>query len=283
MITPQIKLLQQRDFGKKINTTFDFARQNFKPLLAALAFIAGPSALLSGVAQGVFQSNMLDLPRSMGMRENFTLYFSTGYLIVLVFSMLTSFLSFSVVVAYITLYEKGEYTITPAMVWQKIAENLVTGLTAAVVSFLLTILATLVLVLPGIYVAVCLQLFLFGIIREGLSATDALKRSYALVKTDWWATFGLLLVMSVVSAVLSFVFQIPLYIVTMLNTLGLSGELASLKPIMVFSSVLSIVGSTLVQGLIWISLGFQYFNLVEKVDRTGLWADVEQLGNPDHF
>ncbi|WP_332368767.1 hypothetical protein [Spirosoma telluris] len=56
-----IQLFQQRDFGDKINVTFQYITQNFRSLSLALLYIVGPVALLAGIASGVFQSNMLDL------------------------------------------------------------------------------------------------------------------------------------------------------------------------------------------------------------------------------
>lgn len=56
-----IDLFEQRDFGNKINATFQYVIQNMRSLGLALLYIVGPVALLAGIASGVMQSNMLHL------------------------------------------------------------------------------------------------------------------------------------------------------------------------------------------------------------------------------
>ena len=56
-----IQLFQQRDFGDKINVTFQYISQNFKSFGLSLLYIVGPVALVAGIASGIMQSRMFDM------------------------------------------------------------------------------------------------------------------------------------------------------------------------------------------------------------------------------
>ena len=280
--TPII-LLKQRDFGQKMNASFEFATQNFVPLVKALVFIAGPSALLSGIAQGMFQSRSLPLLQNRDIFSRFDIYLNVEYLFVAIFSLITYFLAYATVSSFIVLYEeKGlAKSIDPATVWNKILENISVSIGAQILSFVLILIGTVFFIIPGIYLGVCFQFFMIIAIREKVSITDSLKRSYKLIQGKWWSTFGLIIIMSVVSSFIAIVFQFPLMITTILNMLGLGKGITDSKVLMIAASVIAMVGSTVVQGIIWIAVAFQYYNLVERSEGSGLRADIETLGRSD--
>lgn len=278
-----IILLQQRDFGQKMNISFEFVIQNFGPLLKALAFIAGPSALLAGIAQGMFQSNLLSVVQSADVLGRLTPYVSLEYFFVAIFSLITYFLAYGTVSAFIVLYEisGSSQDLTPGVVWNKLTENIWTSIGAQILSFILILIGTLFFVIPGIYLGICFQFFMVIAIREKLSVTDVLFRSYKLINGKWWSTFGLIIIMSIVASIVALVFQLPLIVTTMLNALGLGKGIADSKVLMIASSAISTVGGTVVQGIIWVAITFQYYNLIERSEGSGLRAEIESLGNGD--
>ena len=139
-----IVLLQERDFGQKMNASFEFASKNFAPLLKSLLFIAGPAALLSGIANGIFQSRLLNVPAIANPLANFSRYFVLEYLFVIIFSVVTYFLAYATVSSFITVYEErgSSIDITPGTVWAKLTENISSSLGAMVLSFILTLIGT---------------------------------------------------------------------------------------------------------------------------------------------
>jgi hypothetical protein len=54
-------------------------------------------------------------------------------------------------------------------------------------------LATLALILPGVFVAVLLCLYPYALVLERAAVVDSLRRSARLVWGHWWLTFGLML------------------------------------------------------------------------------------------
>ena len=283
MNSKPIVLLQERDFGQKMNVSFEFVSKNFAPLLKALLFIAGPAALLAGIANGIFQSRLLNVPTLANPKLNFSQYFVLEYLFVIIFSVVTYFLAYATVSSFVTLYEErgSSVDITPGTVWTKLTENISSSLGALVISFILTLIGTLFFIIPGIYLGIALQFFMMITIREKLSAVDALKKSQKLIKDKWWSTFGLMMIMSMVAGVISIVFQLPVLITTIFSTLGLAKEWANMKAWMIIANAVSILGSSIVQALVWIALAFQYYNLVERQTGSGLLNEIESLGEGD--
>jgi hypothetical protein len=278
-----IVLTQERDFGQKMNASFEFVISNFVPLVKALLFIAGPAALLAGIAQGMFQSRSLGAmigPSPTGM---FTKYLAIEYIFVILFTTVAYFLGYATVSAFITLYEErgSSLDVTPGLVWQKLSANIWASLGAMLLSILLSMIGVLFLIIPGVYIGVALQFFMIITIREKLPAIDALKRSQRLIEGKWWSTFGLLMIMSIVAAVIAIVFQLPVFVTTIFSSLGIARDWANMSAFLIGGNIISIVGSTIVQGLVWVALAFQYYNLVERSEGSSLLAEIEALGSDD--
>ena len=54
-----IEFHRTRDFSRKLNATFEFVKQNFKPLGKSILFIAGPPVLLASLVSGSFVSEFM--------------------------------------------------------------------------------------------------------------------------------------------------------------------------------------------------------------------------------
>lgn len=283
MTTPPIILLEQRDFGQKINASFDFAIKNLKPLAKSIMFIAGPFALISGIAQGLFQSRMLSAGVQKNSLESLYQYLTLEYFFAMIFSLLALCLSYAVVCAYMVLYEeKGpESQITPGDVWKKILESLSVTVVSSILVGLAVMIGFIFLFIPGLYLAVCFQLYMMVVVREKLPAMESLKRSYKLVDGKWWSTFGLVLIMSFIAGIISIVFQFPALLATIFTALGLADGIANSPLVVIVASTISIVGTSLMNALVWISIGFQYYNLLERRDGSGLRTEIESLGSSE--
>lgn len=282
MTTEQpIVLLQQRDFGQKINASFDFAIKNLGPLAKSIMFIAGPPALLSGIAQGMYQSRLLTAGIQRNSMESLYQYLTLEYFLVVLLSSVTYFLCYAAVSSFMVLYEeKGLGSkIAPGDVWQKIVENLSVSITSSILALFAILIGLVFFIIPGIYLAVCFQLYLMVVIREKSSATDSLSRSRKLVDGKWWSTFGLVMIMSIIAGIISIVFQFPVLLATIFTTLGVGNGIAGSPVVLIIASIISIVGSNFVNGLVWIAVGFQYYNLVERRDGSGLRSEIESLGS----
>ena len=89
----RIEFYKVRDFGEVLTVTFDFVRENFKPLMKGWLYIAGPFALTSAVIS-IY---------SMDMSPSFSQFFSRWSLINLILGVLTYFLTYLVTLGYLHL------------------------------------------------------------------------------------------------------------------------------------------------------------------------------------
>jgi hypothetical protein len=73
----------------------------------------------------------------------------------------------------------------------------------SVLYFLGVIGATILLIIPGIWLSVAWSLGYPALLSEGIGPAAALGRSFRLIRRRWWATFAALLVMYLIIAVIS--------------------------------------------------------------------------------
>lgn len=282
---PAITLLQQRDFGQKINATFDFVIQNFKPLILAVLYIAGPPALIGGFFMGSYQSGILDIQKSIlkdgsdGIwNSSFTNTISSvGFLAI--FLGMASIAATLAVNAYMLEYEEGNRNITPEMVWNRLKGYILKSIGFTIVMFFVVIVATLFFILPGIYVGIVLSLMYIVMMRENLDLGDTFRRCFYLITDKWWSTFGLLIIMGLISGIIGYIFQIPTLIVTLSSILQIGDGMNDIWSTV--GGVIATVGSVLVRTLVVVAIAFQYYNLVERRDGSGILGAIDNIGKTE--
>ncbi len=283
---PPIHLLQQRDFGQKINATFEFVVQEFKPLMLALLYISGPPALIGGFFMGSYQSNIMGIQQSIlrGDADGgfpFSNLYEMGSSLFFLFIFLgaASLAATLVVNAYLLEYEEGNRNITPEIIWNRLKNYIGKGVGYSIVMVLLVILASLLFILPGIYVGVVLSLMYLVMMRENLDLGDTFRRCFYLIQDKWWSTFGLLFIMGIISSIIGYVFQIPTLIVTFSSIFQIGDGMNDIW--MTISGIISTIGSVLVRSLVLVAVAFQYYNLVERREGTGIIKAIDNIGKTD--
>ena len=276
-----IPLYQQRDFGEKINATFTYAGQQFRSLSLPLLFIAGPVSVLAGIASGIYQSNLLNIVRvdpgnPFAAFEN---VFSPTYLLMVVFSVLARVLVSLTVYAHLKVYNRNQGgPVSVGDVWQEVQATLVQSLGFSFVSFFLILVGCLFLIVPGIYAAIPLSLGLAVIVFEGIGLMEAISRCFTLIQNKWWSTLGLLVVMGLILGIAGLAFSLPAAVLTILKTMRVASEIPDFVTIV--TQTIAMVGGTLLSAVVALAVGFQYFNLVERHEGTGLLSSVDLIGTP---
>ena len=85
-----------------------------------------------------------------------------------------------------------------------------TALAAGLLMTLFTYLGLLVVIIPGIYLAVAYQLTIQLVCDQKLSASEAMKTSRKAITHQWWKVFGLGLLVALLTAVSALGLLIPL-------------------------------------------------------------------------
>jgi hypothetical protein len=262
----KIEFRKIRDFGELINTTFEFIKQNLKILFFSLLFIAGPGIILTGIAGGLYQGSM-----------SFNKYFLATAIIYFLLMFIT--LQFIIAVTYscLNLYiEKDSVDFSVNDVWERTKEDFLMILFTSIGTGFVTVFA-LLLIIPGVYLSVTLTIIFMVRMREKLPFFDSVSRCRKLISRNWWFTFALLLILSVIEYFFSFIFAIPQYIAMFIGFLhSTSGKPDLNSTVLILTSIISSV-SYLFYCIPIIGITFHYFSLVEKKEAVGLLQKLETI------
>jgi hypothetical protein len=272
----KIAFRQARDFGDILNATFAFIRQNFKKLSKVILFIGGPFILLSSIFSGLYNAHSLAMSSSSLGFEIF------GYMgLMLVSSWTGTVILFGVVTEYVLAYMDKEYhQFDVDEIWQATRKDLGAILLSGIAFAFLVGVGVLFCFLPGLYVAVPLSMLMILSLRERKSLGEAISRCFKLISGHWWPAFGLLIVASIISSVLSFVFYIPNYVLTFWTAFHRveSGAVSDMRLPFIVTSSLAFVAGYLFYTVPIVAICFQYFSLVEQKEATGLFEKIGQIG-----
>jgi hypothetical protein len=282
MQTNKIIFSQARDFSEKLNDTFSFLRQNFRNLSLSLIFIAGPFTLIGGIFMGLYQSRILSTLGGEGRNNPMGQFEAMGmeYFLGVLFSWIALTIVAIIVAEYIRLYNEDQ---TDNYQWQDVLPKLKSGFLSIFLFGLgyavIVMLASMLFLIPGIYMAGALSLLIYVKVYEEKSFFQAVSRCLDLIKGNWWATFGLMAILGVIQGMASFIFQLPAFIANIMGLQGIGTEMSDGNNIfLIAATVLSTTGTQLLYGISLVGLCFQYFNLVEEKDATGLLSRIDSIG-----
>ena len=149
----KFNLQQERDFGEKLNGSFTFVSQNFKPLLLLLIKGAVPLAIIAGIAQGVYTSGLFSAMDTIRNSNEITdvgvfslnwlsTVFAPVYLLSILFIFMTMVMTQCIVYGYMKIYnEKSGSVISETEVFEIVKRKFIIVLLADFVVAFITILA----------------------------------------------------------------------------------------------------------------------------------------------
>lgn len=283
-----IQLFQQRDFGNKINATFQYVTQNFRSLGLALLYIVGPVAIVAGIASGVMQSNMLKLmgdstraqsDNPMAALQILSQFTSPTFWLAMLFSLLANVAVILTTYGHMKVYERTKGNAIPvADVWVEVQPAVGRVIVISLLVSIITGVATVFLIIPGIYVGVVLSLALAVTTFEGTDFGRTWDRCFKLIRDKWWSTLGLIVVMAIIVGIVGLLFAIPTGIVAFFIGAKMLPDVSTVW--LVIGNVIALVGRTLLNAVLYLAIGFQYTNLVERQEGRGLNSAIDSIGAP---
>ncbi len=285
----RIILQKQRDFSEKISATFDFLRQNFKPLFGALILIGGPIILIISIAVAYLALDISGLGLAPGgdvLNQMISLYSTvaiSGLASWFIYIIVTT-ITFSYIKIYLT--QPASTIITTDMVWQKSKKYILPIFFSSFIVALVVGFGTIFFIIPGIALAIYLTVINPLIIIEDLSFGEAFSKSIKMITDNFWSTFGFLFVTGLISWLIGFAFSIPNALLSGIHSFNSiqSGEVNSIDSTSVFgisfliTGVIANIGSYLLSVIPNVAVGIQYFNLKEEKESTGLIDQIAQMG-----
>ena len=271
-----------RDFGSVMNHSFDFIKAENRRLGKALLIYVLPFFILTGILVMLVQTSMVqDLGN--GIKPGATIFQSFSWERI-GFSYLLQLLNFTVlstvIFSFINLYLKknGEFEVAELK-----GSILKTGgklLTANIVVGLIVAVASMFLLIPGIYLGVVFSLVVPVIVFEDAKLGQALSRSFEIIKGNWWKTFGILFIGGVIIYILSIILSIPLIISTAAKSFHAVSSHTQpqifTQGYLIASTIISMI-QTFAWSLVIIFISIQYFSLVEEKERPTLQAKIDKL------
>ncbi|MBL4744831.1 MAG: hypothetical protein JKY08_00540 [Flavobacteriaceae bacterium] len=288
----QINFKEERDLGEIISDTFRFIRENWKSFFSFIGKILGPVLLIAAGLMVFLYISFADSYKKilLGVDAGDATGFSTfenvigyGFLLVVVWlviyvllSMVSLFYIKSFIAHGVADFEEVKAN-TYANFWKFI------GL--ALLMILMISVSYVFFFIPAFYMAVVLSLGMSIMAFEGKSVGGTISHCFSLIKSNWWNTFGVLIVLTMLVSILQMVFSIPQMMYQLIASgVFLDGgdptDITNLldDPINIVLNVISYIGQFLFYSVSFIASAFIYFDLNEKKYGTGTNERIDNLG-----
>ena len=281
-----IELFQQRDFGNKINATFQYVTQNFRSLGMALLYIVGPVALVTSIATGIMQSNMFKLMGDIANTDDqnplaafqlISQFLSPTFWIVVLFGVLSNVAVILTTYAHMKVYERTKGgPISVNDVWAEVQPMIGRALIITILNSIIIGVGFMFFFIPGLYMAVVLSLSLAVTAFEGTDFGPTWSRCFQLIRDKWWSTFGLIFVVGLIVAIVGLIFAIPTAVIAFFTGAKMVPDVPVVW--LMLGNVVNIVGRTLLNVVLYTAIGFQYTNLVERQEGRGMLSAIDSIG-----
>ncbi|MEJ7829689.1 MAG: hypothetical protein WKF91_15875 [Segetibacter sp.] len=289
MAEQKIELRKIRDLSENLNDTFGFIRQNFKPLVTSFLIIAGIFMLANSILNGIYQGGVMggafkDFMRGYedGVRGNRNTtrspfwMFNETYFVVVVLAWINFIAMSAVITCYMKLYDRlQKQAPTIQEVWDEFKKYFLKVLLYSVPIALLTAAGFAFCLIPGIYLAVVFVPFSIAVIVEDETFGGAWNRCFALIKDNFWNSFGTYLLVYIIysfsAGIISGVFALLTGLASYFTTKDISTTIGIATSVLnIFSFVFYIV--------FYVSVVLHYFNLAERQYGTGVLQRLNTLG-----
>ncbi len=277
----RINLSVERSFSEVITATFNFLKQEIRPFLAGFAVLVLPIIVLIVLAfNGVLTSSLFLSEEEMMVNPALIASMYMNMMWVGLLSGLLSFWSELFVLAYLRVYRNhylagNQEMITLKEVWQMMLDKLLMFWGWSIIFGLIIFVGLMFCIIPGIYFGIALIFGTYYVVMKDVSVGDAFSASWNLIKGNWWMTFGLVVVLGLLIAVVSFIFELPSFILGVGT--GISGELPNTY-LLIAVVLFAYIGKFLLNMVLYLGLGMQFFSLREREEHTTLLGKIENMG-----
>jgi hypothetical protein len=200
---PQLRPLS---VGEVLDASFKIVRQSFSTLAACVLVVALPLNIVNTLITASTSDNAfnLDSNTSTGTGRDFSSGTTelAGFLLTTTLSIVLMTIATAACFRAVSGVYLGEApTVGGSLAFA--ASRLLPVIGLSVLYFLGLIPAFVALIIPFVWLSVAWSVSFPALLSEGIGPVAALRRSFRLVKGRWWPTFGALLVMYLLVAVIS--------------------------------------------------------------------------------
>lgn len=293
--TNYVEFKKTRDLGAIITDTFKFIRENWKGYFTAVLKISGPFILVGAFIMvffmTTFSETMADLqnvsqggdPSAVfGIMGSMFGWIGLLALVGMIVYVLVSITSLYYIKSYINNNGTANFSEVKTNTYKNIWKFLGLGILMMIMIFFGAIFCYI----PGIYLAIVFSLATSIMVFEDKSIGDTISHCFTLIKTQWWNTFGVLIVVGILVSILGMVFTIPAMIYQMFEMGTLVGgddptEIFNIfsNPVYIVLNMISYIGKYVLSSITLISSVFIYYDLNEQKNMTGTIETIDSLGS----
>lgn len=280
-----IEFKKQRGLGEILSITFKFLRENYKDAGKIFLKLVGPAFILLIAAVTYYAWSTVGI--SFISNEGFNIsefMISAGLMLLAYLFYVTSMTGtvYHIILSYIN--NRGE--IISSEVTTGMKQDFAKILMVTVISWILVFAGTMLVLIPGIYVAVPVSLATALLVFRRNSVMDSITDSFQLIKDNWWNTFASLFCIGLIVYLISLVFQLPAIFYFMFKAFVSASEgsaATSVEDMFGIGYIIINIFTSIIQYLVYsitpIGIAFVYFNLNEKQNYTGTYESIQNLGN----
>ncbi len=310
----KLEFFRKRSFLDKFGATFQFLNENAWPFLKAQLVITAPVLIIISVLMNEVSGGLMALISGVqNLKANDIIdllgLYGLSLLSILVTTALIPTVTYGYMIQYQVLKPK-EITISKVMegfsgkFFNILGFYFLTSLAVVAFGFLIGFTSSVSTDLIGKWVLVffflgCTVLLVLTIVLmlgapsiafEKGNPIDAFGRVFTLAKSKWLSTFGLVICVGIIGLIISFVFATPRAITFGIEAylspnakseLEVMDEALVNTPLSILFSCLESFGTICLYSLIYIALGFQYFNLVERRESKGLISEIDGINTEE--
>lgn len=286
----KFNLEKTREFGELISDTFNFAKifrnELWQVFLKFVIPFLVPVLLLSFYTQYSATSSLNFDPSDPSSIENFfTESFSSGLVLANIATIVLSIILFivlelSILGAIKSYKETGSFSMEN--ISAQIKSNFGNALGLSILVGLILIVGFIACFLPGIYFAVVFAVALPVLVFKEIGVGEVINECFRLIKDNWWATFGVVLVFGIIISIIGLVFTIPTAIYMWLSGLvdtDFSSFSSTDKIILASITTISTFLQYLLNVLAIILSALIYFNLNEQKYGEADLDEINQIGD----
>jgi hypothetical protein len=302
----KIEYYRQRTFSEKLNATFDFIRENWKPLLKYTFYLIMPVCLIQTFAMNSLISGYLGfLARSMtgsGDPIPFSFLVNYGAVIIcslagaaiisgMVYSMMHTYAIRENRLQHVTLNDFRENLVANA--WKCMRIFLFFIFVYVIIIFIIAFMAavstvSLIITIPAFILSVLciiplMMLMPVYIFERDIRFTDAVRKAWKLGMGTLGGLIGLMIVLGIISSVIQTITMLPWYITTVVGQMFSMTAESTVNQSAVYKFAVYVLGLIQSYGMYaastigTIGLAFHYFHAREKAEGVTVESNISNF------
>ena len=278
MIEKEIQFRKKRELGDILSDSFEFIKQEYKPVSKLILTYVLPFLILYGIVQVFIQIKVIG---NIDLSDPETLLANIGpiYKNIFLFSLFGIFVQSLLIgtyYSYIEVYiKKGKGNFDISEIKPHLFSNSLLALSAGFAVFILTMIGIVLCIVPGIYFANTFSIAAMVLLFERKGLGNAMSRSWKLVNFQWWNTLLLNIIGIIIIWAAGYVLSLLAMLAGITTTITAVKEMGTIDYPNWYWVLFGI--STIISSLLWIIpftfLAMQYFNLDERTKSENTFQD----------